>query len=124
MGSHFGIGAVRAQERQANMKVPQIGDIIYVRGAMSMGHGHDDYEGGMATVSAVKQGISGGASVNFVSVEEIPNRSFNWDQFLANEQDELAQQYGTQIAHPDPMIVPNSIEAGEICPPNETPKQN
>lgn len=82
-------------------KPPKVGDVIYVRGSMSFDHGEDDYVGGLATVSEVKPGISAGEKSYFISFEEVPGHSLNWD-FLAKEQDKLAKEYKNQVAYPDP----------------------
>jgi len=84
-------------------KIPdvKVGDVIYVRGAMFMSHGVDDYVGGKATVSKVEQGMSAGKMVPFVSVREIPGCSMNWNM-LAEEQDALRECFGNEWAYPDP----------------------
>jgi len=35
------------------MDLPEVGDKIYIEGAMFLGHGEDDYNGGLATISKV-----------------------------------------------------------------------
>ncbi len=85
--------------------IPVVGQKIYIRGAMYMSHGEDDYAGGRATITAVKEGISGGEPCLMVSVKEIPGHSYNWT-FLEQEQAKLAEQYKDSRAHPDPDTRP------------------
>ena len=81
--------------------LPKVGEDIYIEGAMYLSHGIDDYNGGLAKVSKVKKGISGGEDTHYVSVEELPGHSWNWE-YLAEEQDDLKKEYKKQRAHPDP----------------------
>lgn len=80
--------------------IPKVGDKIYIRGAMFISHGEDDYCGGIATVSKVSDD-------GFVSVLEVPNWSFGWIS-LEKDQEKLKKQYGDQKAHPDPDYSPES----------------
>ena len=83
------------------MKTPKVGDEIYIRTSLSIDHGWDDICGGLAKVVRVTSGISAGRPTPFVEVYESPGRSYNWE-ILAEEQEKLAEQYGTKRAHPDP----------------------
>jgi hypothetical protein len=87
------------------MRVPKVGDIIYVGSRFYLGHGRDDFVGGQATVTKVEEMMSGGRMVPFVSIKESPTRSFNWE-FLEPEQERLRQEFGDQRAHPDPDMRP------------------
>ena len=81
--------------------LPNVGDTIYVGGSMYLSHGADDFAGGRATVSKVEQGISGGALTHYVSIKERPGTAYNW-KYLAGKQDALKNQFGDDVAHPDP----------------------
>lgn len=83
------------------MTIPKVGDEIYVPTSLHMSHGRDDVEGGLAKVTSVKPGISGGKTVSFVTVAEHPGVSYNWE-FLAPEQEKLKKDFGEGRAHPDP----------------------
>jgi hypothetical protein len=76
---------------------PQVGDRIYVPSAWYIDHGEDDFAGGWAIVSKVKQESYG----LFITIEERPDTGYNWD-FLRDQQDKLQKEYGEQHAHPDP----------------------
>ena len=81
------------------------GDKIYVPTALHVYRGIDDVRGGLATVTKVEMNISGGELVPFVEVKEIPNTGYNWE-LLAQEQEELKQEFGQQVACPDPDFRP------------------
>jgi len=85
----------------AGIKIPKVGDKIYVENQFYIDHGEDDVLGGLATVSEVKAGISAGRPAIFVSVKEHPGHSYNW-KILAEKQEELAKRFGQQQAKPDP----------------------
>jgi hypothetical protein len=83
------------------MDVPKPGDVIYVDTELYVSHGVDDFRGGKATVTAVRMGVSRGASVPFVEVAENPGSFYNWE-LLAEKQAALAAEFGDVRAHPDP----------------------
>lgn len=87
------------------MKVPKIGDIIYVGSRFYLSHGRDDFVGGKATLTKVEEGMSQGQMVPWVSIKESPTRSYNWE-ILAQEQEALKEEFGDQWAHPDPDMRP------------------
>lgn len=89
---------------------PKIGDKIYVPTSLYLSHGRDDFQGGICTVSKVKNELSAGESCAFVSVVERPEYSYNWSQYLAGMQDELRERYGDQVGHPDPDYHPSANE--------------
>ena len=80
---------------------PVKGDKIYVPTQISIDHGEDDIEGGVAHVSKVKQGTGASKNDVFVSLVEVPGHSFNWS-WLKDQQKELKKRFGGQLAHPDP----------------------
>jgi hypothetical protein len=94
------------------MKVPKVGDKIYVPTSLHMSRGSDDVLGGLAIVSKVKMGISGGEETPFVSVKEHPNKGYNW-KFLSEKQKALKKEFGKQIARPDPDVDRPWIEDGD-----------
>jgi hypothetical protein len=77
------------------------GDVIYVETELYVGHGVDDFRGGLAEVSEVRQDISKGQPTPFVRVVQQPDTIHNW-KLLASEQKELRQRHGKDWAHPDP----------------------
>lgn len=83
------------------LKVPRVGDKIYVETHLYISHGADDVVGGVATVESVEIGVSAGDPTPFVSVVEHPGNSYNWEM-LAERQAALKKEFGQQKAHPDP----------------------
>jgi hypothetical protein len=77
------------------------GDVIYVETELYVGHGVDDFRGGLAEVSEVRQDISKGQPTPFVRVVQQPDTIHNW-KLLASEQKELRQRHGKDWAYPDP----------------------
>jgi hypothetical protein len=84
-------------------RIPELrkGDVIYVETELYLGHGRDDFRGGLAEVSEVRQDISKGQPTPFVRVVQQPDTIHNW-KLLASEQKELRQQHGKNWAHADP----------------------
>jgi len=92
---------------------PEVGDKIYVNSSFSISHGSDDFTGGLATVKRVYKSMSGGdPNCIFVDIVE-GNRSYNWTQFLADDQAELKKEFGRRKAHPSPDIDTPWIEPGD-----------
>lgn len=85
--------------------LPLVGDDIYIDTSLYLGHGVDDFKGGLCKVSAVNKGTSGGKEVDFVSVEERPDYSYNW-KYLAEEQDRLKGEFDQDRGHKDPDYRP------------------
>jgi len=83
--------------------VPKVGDLIYLPTRGSIGHGFDDVRGGVGTVKAVREDISGGKPAFFVTAHEQPGRGHNWE-FLSADQAENKQYYGDGWARPDPDL--------------------
>ena len=86
------------------MKLPEVGQTIYVPGAMYVYRGMDDFAGGKAIVSKVKIDKDLPEDNNnrvMVSIKERPNHGYNW-YYLEQEQEKLKEIYKDQIAHPDP----------------------
>ena len=91
------------QDACAGGRVPELhkGDVIYIDTELYLGHGRDDFRGGLAEVSEVRQDISKGQPATFVRVVQQLDTLHNW-KLLASEQKELRQRHGKDWAHPDP----------------------
>ena len=83
--------------------VPELqkGDIVYIGTELYLGHGRDDFRGGLAEVMDVRQEKSKGQLTPFVRVVQQPDTLHNW-KLLASEQKELRKRHGKDWAHPDP----------------------
>jgi signal peptidase II len=93
------------------MDAPKPGDVIYVDTELYLSHGVDDFRGGKATVSQVKDEMLGGRAVPFVEVAENPGSFYNWE-YLAEKQPALAAEFGDARAHPIPDYRPEFNELG------------
>jgi hypothetical protein len=84
-------------------RVPELRprDVIYVETELYLGHGVDDFRGGLAEVSEIQDGKSKGQPVRYVRVVQQPDTLHNW-HYLAAEQKELRARHGKSWAHPDP----------------------
>lgn len=85
--------------------LPKIGDDIYVGSAFYIGHGVDDFQGGLCKVSDVEEGTSAGKPAHFITVEERPTTKYNW-KFLAEKQEELKKRFGDIRGYRDPDYDP------------------
>ena len=92
-------------EDRLEIKVPKVGDKIYVDSSYYLSHGEDDFHGGIATVSKVSKGISAGKPVPYVMVEENLGTEYNWKE-LEKKQKELKKEFGSQKAHSCPDTRP------------------
>jgi hypothetical protein len=83
--------------------VPELraGDVIYIGTELYLGHGRDDFRGGLAEVMDVRQEKSKGQLTPFVRVVQQPDTLHNW-KLLASEQKEHRHRHGKSWAHPDP----------------------
>ena len=91
------------QDACAGGGVPELhhGDVIYIGTELYLGHGRDDFRGGLAEVSEVRQDVSKGQPTPFVRVLQQMDTINNW-KLLASEQKELRQRHGKSWANPDP----------------------
>lgn len=80
--------------------LPKVGDDIYVPSAFFLSHGSDDQVGGLAKVERVRVSTHN-PEIHFISVKEV-NGDYNWEQYLAPQQEELKERFGTSRAYPDP----------------------
>lgn len=78
------------------MKIPKVGQDIYVETRWYIDRGEDDTEGGLAEVTKIEHKHGS----HFIYVKEVPN-NYNWE-LLAPKQDELRKEYGKKRARPDP----------------------
>ena len=83
--------------------LPFVGSTIYVPTQLYLSRGRDDVQGGKAKVKSVE--VKHGTM--WVSVEELPGRSYNW-AVLSRDQGELKARFGDQVARPDPDNDPDS----------------
>ena len=91
------------QDPCAAGRVPELrpGDVIYIGTELYLGHGRDDFRGGLAEVIEVRPDISKGKPTPFIRVAQQLDTLHNWT-LLASEQKELRQKHGKSWAHPDP----------------------
>jgi hypothetical protein len=83
------------------MKNLKVGDKIYIPTSLYIDRGEDDIQGGIATVSRIS--VKGtGYNSRFVYLKELPqDTSYNYN-YLLEHQEEWKEEYGDQVAHPDP----------------------
>jgi hypothetical protein len=84
-------------------RVPQLraGDVIYVDTELYLGHGRDDFRGGLAEVTGFRPEISAGKPTPFVRITQQPDSWHNW-AYLAEKQQKLRAEFGKNWAYPDP----------------------
>jgi|GEM_PF-6036889 hypothetical protein len=92
---------------------PIMGDVIYVRTSISCDHGETDVAGGLALVTGVTKGMSGGnPNTPFVEVAQHDGGGYNWEM-LFRDQKELMKRHGDEVAHPDPDYGPSLYDPHE-----------
>jgi hypothetical protein len=91
------------QDACAAGQVPELhkGDVIYIGTELYLGHGRDDFRGGLAEVMEVRQEKSKAQPTPFIRVVQQLDTIHNW-RLLALEQKELRQRHGKDWAHPGP----------------------
>lgn len=82
--------------------VPSIGQEIYIPSALYLSRGSDDICGGRAVVAKVVEEKHGDRTVHGIQVQGLPNNIYYWENGLAQQQEELQNRFGNQLAHPDP----------------------
>lgn len=92
---------LRFREIQADCEggqVPELrpGDVIYVETERYLGHGRDDFHGGLIEVTEFRSG-----GTPFVVVAKEQKSAYNWN-LLATWQQRLRSKFGQTWAHPDP----------------------
>jgi len=85
-----------------NQDIPFIWQEIYLKSALYLSHGVDDFMWGKATINMVE--VSEGGSIWF-SVKEKPWSKMNW-LWHRKWQEELKERFGDQVARPDPDYRP------------------
>jgi hypothetical protein len=83
------------------MNKPEIGQKIYVGSSFYIGHGEDDFVGGICTINKIENGIGKSANEYYVGIKERQYHSYNYN-YLLEHQEEWKEQYGDQIGRPDP----------------------
>jgi len=81
---------------------PRVGTDVYLPSRLYLGHGRDDFRGGLCRVSEVKVENWGGSPCYVIEVEEDPGAQHNWSTYLGPLQRKLRAQYGVERGHPDP----------------------
>jgi hypothetical protein len=92
-------------------RVPELekGDVIYVETYLFLGHGRDDFRGGLAKVVDFSFRTFHGQSEPYVVVAEEPSANSNW-RHLAGLQKKLRVEFGKRWSHPDPDLRPEFNE--------------
>jgi len=90
---------------ESKLNLPQIGKDVYIPTSLYMGHGRDDFQGGLCKVIKIEEGISAGKKAYFIEVAERPGHMYNWE-FLQEDQKELKKEYGKRRGCPDPDYRP------------------
>ena len=87
----------------AGGQVPELrrGDVIYIDTELYIGHGRDDFRGGLAEVFECNMKKSKGRSIPFIRVAQQLDTWHNWRE-LASMQKKLREEFGKSWAHPDP----------------------
>lgn len=83
---------------------PVIGELIYVYTSLYLGHGVDDFIGGLATINKIEtHDYLPKSHCNYISVgiEERPNTLYNWRSLL-EQQEKLKKEFGENVSHPEP----------------------
>jgi hypothetical protein len=88
------------------MPKPNVGDKIYVEGAIYLHHGADDFRGGLCTVVAVESHFEKDEEVSSVEIEEDPGTWYTWTGYLEQNQEKWKKEYGEQKAGPKPDLRP------------------
>lgn len=91
---------MKAQEK--TLAVPVVGQEIYIPSSVYLSHGEDDVLGGRAIVARVKEEKHGDRTVHGITVKELPNTTYYWENGLAQQQNELQKRFCDQCARPDP----------------------
>jgi len=86
-------------------KLPKIGQEVYIPTALYLGHGRDDFRGGLCRIRRIELGKSAGEETVFIEVEENLGTEYNWN-LLLKKQKELAKEHGKRRGHPDPDYRP------------------
>jgi len=89
---------------QPEIKLPEIGSKIYVPTALYIGHGKDDFAGGIATVEKIHTSDSiptHHTNYYWVTIKERPGTQYNL-RYLLENQEEWKKKYKRKKAKPIP----------------------
>jgi len=103
-------------KKSKTMKLPKVGDTIYVDSSFYISHGEDDFVGGKCEISKVE--ISKRLPIDhcnsiMIEVKERPGTLYNY-KYLLEEQDKLKKEFRNKKGHADPDINTPWIEEGDI----------
>lgn len=90
--------------KNSKIKLPRVGDKIYMDTWLFLNHGADDFIGGICTVSKVSNGC--------VEVVEDPGSQYSWEQ-LSKQQEKLRKEFGDQKGHKRPDNRPEFNRIGD-----------
>lgn len=96
------------------MKLPKIGDIIYIPSAHYIDRGQDDWEGGKATIDKVyisKTLPKDHINAIFIGIEGQSSTMHNYKSLL-KEQEKLKKEYGDKFAYSKPDVREEFNESG------------
>ena len=99
------------------MKIPEIGDKLYLPTQLHISRGEDDIFGGIAEISFVE--ISKYLPIEHINAIMVKFKGFSqshlWNyKLLLEKQKEYSIKYADKIAKPDPDINTPWIESGDI----------
>lgn len=89
---------------QKEIILPKVGSKLYVQTSLYIGHGQDDFEGGLATIEEIEEDPNlpkDHYNYYMVRLKERPGWCYNL-RYLLEEQKKLKKEYKGKIAHPDP----------------------
>jgi hypothetical protein len=86
-------------KNKKNVLEPYVGQKIYVTTDIYLGHGLDDFAGGIATISKIEK--EDHYNYLMVGIKESPGTLYNWN-LLLEEQEKLKKRFGRKKAHPIP----------------------
>ncbi|MBM3200773.1 hypothetical protein FJZ53_07585 [Candidatus Woesearchaeota archaeon] len=86
---------------EEKLSLPKIGKDVYIPTSLYLGHGRDDFQGGLCKIVSIEEGISAGKKTYFVEVAERPGHMYNWD-YLQENQGKWKKEYGNKRGYPDP----------------------
>jgi hypothetical protein len=97
--------ALKKRIKDGKYWLPKVGEYIYSRTSLSIDHGETDVVGGLATVTKVTYGMSGGdPKTPFIEIAQHEQGGWNW-RVLWEDQQELMDEYGKDWAYADPDYV-------------------
>ena len=85
--------------------LPKIGQDVYIPTALYLGHGVDDFRGGLCRIRKIEFGKSAGKECICIEVEENLGTFYNW-KLLQEKQKKLAKEYGKRRGYQDPDYRP------------------